>query len=686
MNNVLLIIGRPEDQIYDDPKEKLYIEDIDIVNYPIEDFNKNNLNQIIETALKESAGSILLYLNKYDENIIKTLSSLIYKKNKKNIPVLTVVTDNYEYKRIIDKISEMGIYDYLLSPTPEILIRKIKSSIEHKNNYHRAKTFESYYLSLFKKNSNLCFLLTPDLRVKLFNKSAMKTLELNPGSIGTNFPDIFRSNNIRKTLKNIFQDKKYINKEQFSFKTHFNTKSKNRLYINWNVKPFSGINGNILSFLLIGEENHKENYNSNNIKKSSNNDIYSILEEDVPVNTSTRINYNNIDNVEQKHNLYKYINKLKSELKKANTKLKETSSLKQELNRLKSELDINEKLEEELKEAKLKLKEMEKLREELEANKLQLNKIKELENHMSKSNPDDIDDFNNIRKEIEYAETQNKEIDRLRNNLEKAYNKIKEDKDNTKTDDFNKKELKELKNSIEKVKKHNDRLIKVLKQYTSKATWKYLLYRILSKKQASENNFVLEDFGTMVFGDIQGFTKFAEKYSPQDVLLSLNQMFNIVTKIVYENDGDIDKFMGDAFFAYFSKPINAIKAVVEIAKSVDELNDDRMVSGLTPLFFRFGINTGKAVRGDVGGDMRRENTLIGDTVNIAQRLESSSIPGQILISENTYNYVKEYILVGDKVELKLKGRKNMVIAYYLEGLKESNDEQKNEDKKGILNN
>jgi class 3 adenylate cyclase len=204
--------------------------------------------------------------------------------------------------------------------------------------------------------------------------------------------------------------------------------------------------------------------------------------------------------------------------------------------------------------------------------------------------------------------------------------------------------IERLKKDIEKAKNRNDKLVKILKQYTSKSTWKYLIHRILTHAnpddESDKETFVLEDYGTMVFGDIHGFTKFSERFNPEEVFISLNQMYDIVTRIVYEFDGDIDKFIGDAFFAVFKDPLKAVKSVIKIAKGVDELNDERMMKGHTPLFFRFGINSGRAVRGDIGGELRRENTLIGDSVNIAQRLESSSIPGQILISESTYELVK----------------------------------------------
>ncbi len=180
---------------------------------------------------------------------------------------------------------------------------------------------------------------------------------------------------------------------------------------------------------------------------------------------------------------------------------------------------------------------------------------------------------------------------------------------------------------------------------------------------------------TMLFADIKSFTKFAERFPPKVVLQSLNEIFDMVTKVVYENNGDIDKFIGDAFFAVFEDPLDCVKATWDISKKLDEINDKNMMSGKTPLYFRYGINTGVVVRGNIGGEIRKDNTLIGDAVNAAQRLEHESIPGQILIAKSTYESIKNKIEVSDEIELSVKGKKNPIRAFYIEELRNALEEE-----------
>ncbi len=171
---------------------------------------------------------------------------------------------------------------------------------------------------------------------------------------------------------------------------------------------------------------------------------------------------------------------------------------------------------------------------------------------------------------------------------------------------------------------------------------------------------------TMLFADIMNYTKFSEKYSPEEVIKQLNEIFEYSSGIIYKNNGDIDKFIGDAFLAVFPTPADALKAAWEISKGTDDINDEYIMSERPPLFFRFGINTGEVVRGDIGGKTRRSNTIIGDAVNLTQRLESESMPGQIIISNATYEKVKHQVNVSKEIKLDVKGREQPVKAYYVE--------------------
>ena len=166
-------------------------------------------------------------------------------------------------------------------------------------------------------------------------------------------------------------------------------------------------------------------------------------------------------------------------------------------------------------------------------------------------------------------------------------------------------ELEEINNQLEQqnetlkvLNQKNELLQSIIRLYTPRSTWTRAHISI----ERGEIEIPQEELElTMVFGDIQNFTKFSERHTAIDTIATLNELFHIVSSYVYYFDGDIDKFIGDAFFAIFTDPRNAILASVKINMALDELNDDRMMSGKEPLFVRLGINTGKVVRGNVGG-------------------------------------------------------------------------------------
>ncbi len=273
---------------------------------------------------------------------------------------------------------------------------------------------------------------------------------------------------------------------------------------------------------------------------------------------------------------------------------------------------------------------------------------------------------NRLKVSMEKIGKQNKEIKKYNEGLEEMVSlRTKElNEVNEKLQDRNK-ELIDINAQLIVLDAKNDRLQELIKQYTPKATWSHVL-DTLESESLEESLEEIEN--TMLFADIKSFTKFAERYTPRVILESLNQIFEMVTEIIYRNSGDIDKFIGDAFFAVFSNPFNCIMATWEISKKLDEINDENMMAGKTPLYFRFGINTGMVVRGNIGGEIRKDNTLIGDAVNIAQRLEMESIPGQILIAKSTYDRVKEIVKVGDEIELSVKGKQKPIKAYYIENV------------------
>lgn len=156
---------------------------------------------------------------------------------------------------------------------------------------------------------------------------------------------------------------------------------------------------------------------------------------------------------------------------------------------------------------------------------------------------------------------------------------------------------------------------------------------------------------TVLFADIRGFTTLSEKKEPQEIVSLLNSYFERAVDTIFKHNGTLDKFIGDGIMAFFgapnsskSDPVNAILTAIAMQREVQLLNEELEVSGAKhKLEIGIGINTGKVTAGYIGSKLRTDYTVIGDTVNIAARLESNARAGQILIGEQTYRLAQAYI-------------------------------------------
>jgi len=146
---------------------------------------------------------------------------------------------------------------------------------------------------------------------------------------------------------------------------------------------------------------------------------------------------------------------------------------------------------------------------------------------------------------------------------------------------------------------------------------------------------------TVLFADIVGFTSMSETMSPSAVSLLLNDYLSRMTEVIFRYEGTLDKYIGDAIMAVFGAPLDmpdhaqrAIRTGLEMQERLAEWNAERREG--PELRIRIGINSGKAVAGEIGSINKKEYTVLGDTVNIASRLESSvAKPGTVVIGENT---------------------------------------------------
>jgi adenylate cyclase len=174
---------------------------------------------------------------------------------------------------------------------------------------------------------------------------------------------------------------------------------------------------------------------------------------------------------------------------------------------------------------------------------------------------------------------------------------------------------------------------------------------------------------TVCFTDLVGFTTMAEGLEPQDVGRTINEYFGELTECIFKYEGTLDKYIGDCIMAVFGAPlpqadhaIRGVRAALEMHRMVDELNAER--GDLPQIQLRTGINSGRVVAGDIGSPKRKDYSVLGDTVNLASRLEGHvAQPTWIVIGENTYAEVKDYFECESLGPQTVKGKKREIGAY-----------------------
>lgn len=180
-----------------------------------------------------------------------------------------------------------------------------------------------------------------------------------------------------------------------------------------------------------------------------------------------------------------------------------------------------------------------------------------------------------------------------------------------------------------------------------------------------------------LFSDIVGFTTFAEKNPPGVVLENLNQIFENLSDLIFHYSATLDKYIGDAIMAFWGAPkqspldaYNAVACAFEMQKKMIEINQKL---GLPPGTFklRIGVNFGNAIVGNIGSLKRMDYTVIGDAVNTAARLESSGVPGRVVVSESAFQAAggSEFIEFDETKDLVLKGKSEPVKVYFVTGVK-----------------
>ena len=171
-----------------------------------------------------------------------------------------------------------------------------------------------------------------------------------------------------------------------------------------------------------------------------------------------------------------------------------------------------------------------------------------------------------------------------------------------------------------------------------------------------------------LFTDIRGFTTLCEGKKPQDVVEILNHYLDIETEIILNNGGDVDKFVGDEMMAFFSGPkkeYNACKAAMEIRAAMRAQQQQALADGSDYISMGIGINTGRVIFGSVGARSRMDFTSIGDTVNLAARLEGANkaYGSKAIITEAVFDKLKDTFVCRELDFIKVKGKNEPVRIY-----------------------
>jgi len=196
-----------------------------------------------------------------------------------------------------------------------------------------------------------------------------------------------------------------------------------------------------------------------------------------------------------------------------------------------------------------------------------------------------------------------------------------------------------------------------------------VIERILEGESETGASFIAQERQiSVLFADIVGFTTMSEQMTPPEVAKLLNQFFEAMIDVIFEHEGTLDKFIGDAILATFGAAlpqqdhaVRCVRAALDMRKALAHFNATR---NQPELRMRIAINSGCALVGDIGSPRRREFTVMGDVVNTASRLESGvAQPDQIILSGSTYQLVKDEIEARTLGSVNLRGRSGPVDIY-----------------------
>ncbi len=181
---------------------------------------------------------------------------------------------------------------------------------------------------------------------------------------------------------------------------------------------------------------------------------------------------------------------------------------------------------------------------------------------------------------------------------------------------------------------------------------------------------------TLLVGDLRGFTRLAAELSPQQALEILNRYLERMVVIIGRHQGTIDEIQGDGILAFFGAPlaapddpVRAVACALEMQLALKDVNIEQRRRGLPELTMGIGVNTGEVIVGNIGSEQRAKYGAVGSPINMAYRIESYTIGGQILVSPDTYERVRALVRVRGTMTAEFKGVDRAITLYDVSGLR-----------------
>ncbi|MBF0194344.1 MAG: response regulator [Magnetococcales bacterium] len=181
---------------------------------------------------------------------------------------------------------------------------------------------------------------------------------------------------------------------------------------------------------------------------------------------------------------------------------------------------------------------------------------------------------------------------------------------------------------------------------------------------------------TVMMADLRGFTALSQKLSPEEVISLLNRYLKAMTEVILNYNGTIIEFLGDGILILFGAPITrdddphrAIACAIEMQQTMQIINRQNQSLGFPNLYMGVGINTGLVIAGNIGSEKRSKYGVVGTTINLTARIESLTVGGQILISEDTKNACGSLLRIDSEFSAHPKGEKHPITIYQVGGIR-----------------